>query len=88
MKSPDQCGLDCDTSSVSSPSPVKLLQLCLCLQVIPCMIGVLGHYDDNNTVYQNCNHTKKKKKEREVIQAERTDDVRVDASPCEQRCNL
>lgn len=46
------------------PSPVTLLQLCLRLQVIPCMIGILGHYDDSNNVYQSSNYMAKKKKKK------------------------
>lgn len=69
------------TPAQPRPSPVKLLQLRLRLQVIPRMIGVLGHCDDNNAVFLTL---QPHGGGAEVIKAERTDDVRADASPSKQ----
>lgn len=52
------------------------------------MIGVLGHYDDNSAVFLKLQPHGQKTKGTEVIEAVRTDDVRADASPCEQRRHL
>lgn len=69
-------------------SPVKLLQLRLRPEVIPCIIGVLRHYDNKQTETLDVKSLIQEAREQEVSDTGRTDDVRGDACLGEQRGDL